>query len=386
MTAQSVDQAWEILNEEVVHVVLTDQRMPHTTGVEFLTKLRESHPDIVRVLLTGYSSLDSVIEAINAGNVYRYIAKPWNPLELKLFVSQAFEYFETRREKENLVRELQRANSLLEEHNHKLSQNNDELKLLDRMKSVFMEVVSHELNTPIAVILGYEFLLRRELTPATNIVVGKSLAGIESSANRLKHISSRIFKMLSTEDPTITLDLQKTSAQDLVDVLRHHVDPFLSKRSQTLKVLIPASFPPITVDKEKVVDVLINIVMNAIKFSHDEQEIEISFRREDPEIVITIRDSGVGINEEDLQQVFAPFFSSFNSQHHSSGEFEFGKRGIGLGLSLAQRFVEMHGGLIKVTSTTGKGTTFEIRLPVQPKEFDSSGEHEPIPRPAQSLN
>ncbi len=375
LRAQNTRDAWELIENEEVHVVLTDQRMPETTGVEFLTELRATHPDIVRVLLTGYSSLDSVIEAINEGSVYRYIAKPWNPLELKLFVSQAFDYFETRRERELLVEKLKEANAQLEEQNQALQDKNEELKLLDRMKSVFMEVVSHELNTPIAVILGYEFLLRRELTPATNVVIGKALAGIESSANRLKNISSRIFKMMATEDPSMTLDLQPTKASELGDALRLHVDPFLVRRHQMLRIDIPSPFPPLYVDREKIIDVLINVVMNAIKFSHDNQEIVLAFGKlDDSRYEVWVQDQGIGIEEEDLQQVFAPFFSSFNSQYHSSGEFEFGKRGIGLGLALARRFVEMHGGTIQMDSTPGEGTRVGIQLPFQPEKFDSSGE------------
>lgn len=374
LTAQNVAEAYEILETEVVQVVLTDQRMPKTTGIEFLTELRQTHPNVVRVLLTGYSSIDGVIEAINAGNVYRYISKPWNPLELKLFVSQAFDYYETRREREALLEKLQDVNTKLEAQNAALEHKNNELKLLDRMKSVFMEVVSHELNTPIAVILGYEYLLRRELAPAQNIVVAKSLSGIESSANRLRHISSRIFQMLTTEDPSITLKLEDVAIENIIAGLRQYVDPFLARREQDLEIIVHPLITTLRVDSEKIIDVLINLVMNAIKFSHDGQTITIQFTLKDDTVEIEVRDQGIGIDSQDIEQVFAPFFSSFNSQYHSSGEFEFGKRGIGIGLALARRFVEMHGGEIRVTSTANEGSTFQISLPQTPEEFDSSGE------------
>ncbi|MEZ4461305.1 MAG: hybrid sensor histidine kinase/response regulator [bacterium] len=372
LTARSLDDARRILAAEEVHVVMTDQRMPRQSGIEFLAELRSTHPDIVRVLLTGYSSVENVVEAINEGHVYRYIAKPWNPSELRLFVAQAFQHYESRKEREDLVEQLRRANALLGEQNEKLSRANEELLLLDRIKSVFMEVVSHELNTPTAVILGYEFLLRRELVSSTNSVVAKALTGIESSANRLKRISERIFKMLSSESANMTLDLEAVPVLGLIEDVRRQVEPFLVKRGQEIAFECSPDLETITVDREKINDVLVNLIMNAIKFSRDGQTIEVEIQRnEDDDVCIVVRDYGIGISGDDIEQVFAPFFSTFRSQYHSSGEFEFGKRGIGLGLSVTKRFVEMHEGFITVKSSPGQGAEFRITLPRRPGAFDS---------------
>lgn len=370
LTARTAQEALDIVEEQEVQVVMTDQRMPRMSGIEFLAKLRETRPEIVRVLFTGYSNIDHVIDAINEGHVYRYISKPWKPAELKLFVAQAFEYYESRRERDALLGQLQEANQRLEQQNTQLSEANEELKSLDRVKNVFMEVVSHELNTPIAIILGYVFLLRKELDGKFGAVTDKALSGIDSSAMRLKSISNRIFKMLSNEGPASTLNLEKLSVAEFIDEVRQQVEPFLFKREQTLEVHVGPGVDQIHADREKLTDVFLNLIMNAIKFSHDGQAIhlKIAASEEDPEVItFCVEDQGIGISEEDISQIFDAFFSTFESRHHSSGDFEFGKRGIGLGLSVAKRFTEMHGGSIDVESAEGKGSRFMVFLPRSPR-------------------
>jgi signal transduction histidine kinase len=378
LTAQNGSEALEIVRSKDVQVVMTDQRMPEMTGVEFLAQLRREHPEIVRVLFTGYSDIDHVIDAINEGHVYRYISKPWKPAELKLFVEQAFDYYESERERDRLLNELKEANRRLEEQNTLLSRTNEELKQLDRMKTVFMEVVSHELNTPIAITLGYAFLLQKELADDLDPVALKALRGIDSSAKRLKSISNRIFKMISDEGPASSLDLEEIDIHEFIGDLRNQIEPFLDKRDQSLEVTIAEDCPTIRADHEKLSDICVNLLMNAIKFSRDEQTIDLTVRpADDGRIDIQVRDRGVGISDEDVSQIFDAFFSTFDSKHHSSGSFEFGKRGIGLGLPVARKFAQMHGGDIDVETEEGQGSTFTVHLPVDPDEVEGRASQMP---------
>lgn len=370
LTAQSVDEAWDLIAEHDVQVVMSDQRMPKMSGIEFLAELRKTHPHIVRVLFTGYSNISDVINAINEGHVYRYISKPWKPVELRVFVAQAFEHYRAQRERDELLQQVSATNAQLEQRNAELSAANEELKMLDRVKNVFIEVVSHELNTPIAIIFGYTFLLRKELGDDLSLVATKALSGIDSSAVRLKNIANRIFKMLGEGGAGVALDLEWIDLRKFAHSLRDQLEPFLQKRSQTLEISIDPEAHGVMADEDKLNDMCLNLLMNAIKFSYDDQSIcmDIGPDMDNPEyLTITVRDSGIGIPDEDVTQIFDVFFSTFNTGHHSSGQFEFGKRGIGLGLAVAKRFAEMHGGYIKVDSKEGRGSLFSVCLPIQPE-------------------
>src|ERR1044071_1111887 len=138
--ATSAAEGMEILHKEEVHVVMTDQRMPATTGVEFLKHVRGEAPEAVRLLFTGYADIHAVIDAINQGNVYRYITKPWDPDELQTVIREACERYDLIVTRKELMAELERTNQELREANE--------------LKAAFIQVASHELRTPLAIAMG----------------------------------------------------------------------------------------------------------------------------------------------------------------------------------------------------------------------------------------
>jgi response regulator RpfG family c-di-GMP phosphodiesterase len=113
-TAESGKDALPILESEDIHIILTDQRMPNMTGVEFLASILDKYPDPIRILLTGYSDLTAVVDAINKGQVYLYITKPWQEEELRQNLEKAFEVFDLRRQNKLLTENLLVVNSQLE--------------------------------------------------------------------------------------------------------------------------------------------------------------------------------------------------------------------------------------------------------------------------------
>ena len=112
--AMSAKEARDILDKEKIEVIITDQRMPEETGVDFLVSILDKHPEPIRMLLTGYSDIEAVIDAINKGQVYKYITKPWNEHELRINIENAFEVFSLRRENQILMEKLKKANQQLE--------------------------------------------------------------------------------------------------------------------------------------------------------------------------------------------------------------------------------------------------------------------------------
>lgn len=113
-TAESAADGRKILEEETIDIIITDQRMPKMTGVEFLASIIDEYPDPIRILLTGYTDIEAVIAAINTGQVFRYITKPWSEQELRMTIENSFEVYALRQENKELVKSLLQANKQLE--------------------------------------------------------------------------------------------------------------------------------------------------------------------------------------------------------------------------------------------------------------------------------
>ncbi len=113
-TANSATDGLKLLEEHPIEVIISDQRMPNMTGVEFFELVKEKYPDTIRILLTAYADIEAVIDAINRGQVYRYVTKPWDENDLRMIVTNAFEIYSLRKENKRLMEELKKANKQLE--------------------------------------------------------------------------------------------------------------------------------------------------------------------------------------------------------------------------------------------------------------------------------
>jgi response regulator RpfG family c-di-GMP phosphodiesterase len=112
--AESAEEGKQILDKHKIHVILSDQRMPNVTGIEFFQSILNTHPEPIRILITGYTDVNAVIDAINLGQVYKYLTKPWNENDIRIFIDKAFEVFRLRRENAELANKLLDANKKLE--------------------------------------------------------------------------------------------------------------------------------------------------------------------------------------------------------------------------------------------------------------------------------
>ena len=113
-TAISGEEAISILKNKAVHIIITDQRMPNMTGVEFLESIIEEHPDPIRILLTGYADMNAVIDAINKGKIFHYLTKPWNEEELDIAITRAYEVYKQKMEEKETTQKLSVSNEQLE--------------------------------------------------------------------------------------------------------------------------------------------------------------------------------------------------------------------------------------------------------------------------------
>jgi signal transduction histidine kinase len=337
-----------ILQEHEVHIVMSDQRMPEMTGVEFLRQTRGEHPDAIRLLFTGYADIRAVIDAINQGNVYRYITKPWDPEDLQAIIRQAAEQYDLLVERKRLLAELQIKNQELEKAN--------------KLKEAFIRVASHELRTPLTILYGLTELAQR--TPGIAEPLHSWLIHIHKASDRLRHLVEQLMKMLDAGRFERSLERRPVDLVALLAQAVQDVQPFVDQRGQQLTFELADDLGTVDLDPGKMRDSVDNLLLNAIKFTPDGGGIQVRARRlTQGGVQVSVHDSGVGIDAAHLPHLFTSFFTGFDVSRHSSGHFEFGRQGLGLGLSLVKAFVEMHGGKVEVASEAGKGSTFTLTLP-----------------------
>jgi signal transduction histidine kinase len=353
--ATSGQQGVEVMHREEVHVVMTDQRMPGMTGVEFLHQVRGEYPDAIRIIVTGYADIQAVIDAINQGNVYRYVVKPWDPAELEAIVREACERYELIVERRRLLAEVQAKNQELE-------QANAELRRADELKYAFVQVASHELRTPLSIVLMLlQLALRVE---GVGPEMADYLRRMERACRRLEYLVKQMDTVIAARRFGRSLVRRGTDLKQLLDVAAQSVEPFVALRHQVLALDLPADLGTMPVDAAKIQDSVEHLLLNAVKFTPDRGRIALSARRlAGGAAEIRVSDTGMGIDAQSLPHIFDPLFTGFDTRHHSSGVFEFGRQGLGLGLCTAHTFVKMHGGTLTVQSELGRGATFTITLP-----------------------
>jgi len=356
LTAGSGGQAVSVLDANEVQLILSDQRMPGMQGDSFLSQARRLQPDAIRMLFTGYADIQAVINAVNEGHIFRYILKPWDTVELEGIIRQATEQYDLLAERKRLIAELQAANA-------QLLHANEELARAGQLKTAFIEVASHEFNTPITLVLGLTELLKMaNPNPADD--EREILRQITVSGRQLSRLVTSMLTLLRAEDFRRTLQRSPVELSGLIQDVVDQVRPFVHARQLHLHLAVAEDLGTFEIDADKISAVLVNLLTNAIKFTPDQGQIELSAELEDgDEARICVADRGVGLEPQALKHLFQPFFTQFDPSRHSSGDFGFCKRGLGLGLSISKQFVEMHGGEISAESAPDGGTRITVRLP-----------------------
>jgi signal transduction histidine kinase len=351
-TATNAQDGMKILEQHPVDVIMTDQRMPEMTGVEFLKSVRDPHPDATRLLFTGYADINAVIAAINQGNVYRYITKPWDPDELQTIIREACERHDLIVQRKQLLSELESANRELREANE--------------LKGAFIQVASHELRTPLAIAMGFSELSvrQKDIQPPLRDWIDR----VHRALKRLSYLVNQIIGMLEARRFEQKLHRNDVDLAKIVRDAIEDVRPFIELRRQKLIEDVSTSLGTMSIDGEKIRDSVNHLLLNAIKFTPDEGTITIAAQRNgDGGAVIRVSDTGCGIDPSHLPRIGDAFFTGFDVAQHASGHYEHGRKGIGLGLSVVKAFIEMHGGTLNVSSQLNCGADVTITLPPQPK-------------------
>lgn len=320
--AESGAEALEKMKDTTFSLIISDQKMPSMTGVEFFKEAIKLQPKAIRILLTGYTDLESVISAINQGQIYRYITKPWDPEELLGIVQQAIDVFEMRQTIELQNIELQKAN--------------DELKSLDTLKTDFMLLVNHELKTPLTAIFSFSQLLSEEsLNSEQKLYVDK----IAKNTNRLQNLINdtllitRLKASGNNEEKTV-LDISS-----LLKSTWEQKDKEFKDKTLKLKLVSSETFSQ-SVNEKFIKIILEKLIHNS--FSHAKLNTEVFFELKETTDAWTLHTSNQLVKkiEKDPRGLMQSFSRDEKILNHSGG--------AGLGLAVIQSILQLFSAEIEI--------------------------------------
>ncbi len=230
-----------------------------------------------------------------------------------------------------------------------------ELKRLERIRQDFVANVSHELRTPLTTIRGYVEALQDD--GLENLPQAKQfLQIIERHTQRMEKIVSDLLLLSEIESPDRMLRKESLRLADLISSVVESLRPMAESKKQTIQLKIPAELPFILGDSQKIHQVVVNLLSNAISYTGDGEYIAVEVRGTEKGVEVSVADNGIGISPEHLPRVFERFYRVDKGRSREEG-------GTGLGLSIVKHIVEAHGGWVSVESKPGQGSRFCFFLP-----------------------
>jgi len=258
----------------------------------------------------------------------------------------------------------------IQEKSRQLETANGELKELDRLKSDFVSNVSHELRTPLTAIKGAVDLLLREVPGPLNENQTHHLSRVRSNTQHLAGLINDLLDLSKIEEGRIQLDAHPVSLGGLVQEVMETVKPMAAEKPVLLEVDVPEPSFLVWADRDKVTQMLMNLIGNAIKFTPSNGRVVVSTANDRRGWVrVLIRDTGPGIPVSEQEKIFEKFYQLTQDGGPKP-------KGTGLGLAISKSLVELHGGKIWVESEEGRGSTFSFTLPIW------SSQHLPSPVPS----
>ena len=361
--------AINLFNAHPYDVIICDLQMPRVDGLGLLAQIKAIDPDVPVIILTGHATLETAIDALRLG-AYEYQFKPVEEMEsFERLVERAYNQRRLLRENRQLLAQLQEANAQLEREVNKRTRElraaNDSLRSLDRLKNDFVSVVSHELRTPLAVVTLEAQMLASGMQFAPD-KLREIHQALLVSARRLQIQMDDLLDFALIEQGELELTF---SACSINQIVRDVVDLY-SARAAEKHLNMTLNLPPtvqlsVVADGPRLRSALMHLVDNAIKFTAERGTVTVSVHSmvvvpdtDIPAIAVAVRDTGIGIPAETQQNLFTAF-----NQADMSTTRRFS--GMGMGLALAKRIVEAHGGKITFKSDAEQGSLFAMWVPIR---------------------
>lgn len=311
-------------------LVFVDLKMPGISGFEVLEKISEVDPTIVAIVITGFATISSAVEAMQRG-AFDFLPKPFTPDELRLITRRGLE-------KRKLVLEtlaLRREKEMLRNH--------------------FAAIVSHELKSPLAAVQQYLMTLSSELSDQLTDDQARRFDRMQTRIDDLMKLIHTWLKAMTVDIENIRENFAPTFLPIVVAKAVESVQPHAIRKDISISTSTMEQITPVNGDEGTLVEAVVNLIGNSVKYSPPGSKVDVTVEESNQQIVITVKDNGIGISKEDLPYIFEDFYTGKRKQN--------AERSSGLGLALTRRIIEAHEGTISVESVLGQGSKFEIRLP-----------------------
>ena len=341
LTASSAKQGLELLQQENVDLILTDQRMPDMDGVTFLKQTISQFPELNRILITGYTDFDALKTAINDAKIFQYIQKPWREEQLRNIIDKALEVYTLRQENETL-------NNQLFDKNKELEAINKELLELDKLKTDFLSIISHEIRTPLNGIVGSVDLLKQDLGEEETNPLSSLIFILETSVNRLEKFLLSAERITQLKSQTYPLEKDALLPSNLLNDAFNRSRTKFSQKGIIVSKQVSAN-PDFYGDKKLIEFCIDEIIDNAIKNSPNGSTIKINTETENEWLKIQVFDEGIGFSEKLLNNAFQLFISDSKSDQHK-----------GLSLALIKIIMENHGGQVELRNIPRGGASVTL--------------------------
>ena len=330
-TAEDGHSGLRKIREVKPDLVLIDLKMPGMSGMELLEKIGEIDPDIISVVITGYATIESAVEAMKL-NAYDFLPKPFTPDQLRIVIERGLERRRLAAESARLRREK------------------------EMMRENFITLVSHQLRSPLASVKQYFGVIREgfagEVTDKQKEIIQKADGYIDS----LVQLINDWLDMSRVEAGRVRDKSEPVSLAAVLSETLGVLKPQAEAKKVVLELNSADNLPQLNGDPKCLKEAFLNLVSNGINYNREGGTVTITVREQGDDLIVKVSDTGIGISQENLPFIFDEFFriKSKETQHIT---------GTGLGLPIAKRIIEAHNGCVKVVSELGRGTTFSIFLP-----------------------
>jgi len=345
-TALDGEIALEKLKTFPAHIVITDLCMPHMDGITLLKEIKKHYPHIYVLIITGHGTIESAINTMKMG-AFDFILKPFDFDVIKVTIKKIIDRIE--------------AEKVLE----KIREQEKEMR---RVQSEFISLAAHEMSTPLTPIKNAINLILDGKTGEINEAQEKFLTMAKRNIDRLTNLLNNLLGIVEIKSDQIFANYDKMDIRHCVDQVIEILKPMADAKQISLMPAINTDVPAIYADQDRVKNVMVHLVSNAIKFTHENDIITITANRigghpDMPDIErgfvsISVKDNGIGISKEQIDRVFDKFYQAESSLSIHKDP------GVGIGLALSKVIAEAHGGNIFCESKEGKGSTFTLVLPI----------------------